>query len=54
MVVQWLRIRLAVQGCEFNPGLGHEDPMCHEASKPVHCNGRSCVPPLSDLIQPDK
>ena len=34
LVVQWLRIRLPVQGTRVR-ALVREDPTCHEATKPV-------------------
>ena len=32
LVVQWLRIRLPVQRCRFDPWSGNEDPTCLEAT----------------------
>ena len=37
LVVQWLRIRLPVQGTRVR-ALVQEDPTCRRATKPVHHN----------------
>ena len=37
LVVQWLRIRLPLQGTQVR-ALVQEDPTCHRATKPVHHN----------------
>ena len=37
LVVQWLRIRLPVQGTQVQ-ALVQEDPTCRGATKPVHHN----------------
>ena len=37
LVVQWLRIRLPMQGTRVR-ALVREDPTCHRATKPVHHN----------------
>ena len=37
LVVQWLRIRLPMQGTWVR-ALAQEDPTCHEATKPVSHN----------------
>ena len=37
LVVQWLRIRLPMQGTRVR-ALVQEDPTCHGAAKPVHHN----------------
>ena len=37
LVVQWLRIRLLMQGTRVQALVG-EDPTCHGATKPVHHN----------------
>ena len=45
LVVQWLRIRLPVQGTRVR-ALVQEDPTCCRATKPVHHNYWACVPLL--------
>ena len=42
LVVQWLRIRLLVQGTQVQ-ALVQEDPTCHGATKPMHHNYRACA-----------
>ena len=42
LVVQWLRIRLPVQGTWVR-ALVQEDPMCRGATKPVRHNYRACA-----------
>ena len=42
LVVQWLRIRLPMQGTQV-PALVREDPTCHGAAKPVRHNYRACA-----------
>ena len=42
LVVQWLRIRLPVQGT-WVQALDQEDPTCHGATKPVHHNYYACA-----------
>ena len=42
LVVQWLRIRLPVQGTRVQAPV-HEDPTCHGATKPVHHNYWACA-----------
>ena len=37
LVVQWLRIRLPMQGTRIQ-ALVQEDPTCHGATKPMHHN----------------
>ena len=37
LVVQWLRIRLPMQGTRV-PALVHEDPTCHGVTKPLGHN----------------
>ena len=37
LVVQWLRISLAMQGILIQPLVG-EDPTCHRATKPMRHN----------------
>ena len=43
LVVQWLRILLAMQGTRIW-FLVQEDPTCHGANKPVHHNDWACAP----------
>ena len=42
LVVQWLRIRLTMQGTQVR-ALVWEDPTCHGATKPVHHNYWACT-----------
>ena len=42
LVVQWLRIRLPVQGTRVQ-ALVREDPTCHEATKPMYHNYWGCA-----------
>ena len=42
LVVQWLRIRLPMQGTQVR-ALVWEDPTCHGATKPVHHNYWVCA-----------
>ena len=42
LAVQWLRIRLPMQGTRVHP-LVREDPTCHGATKPVRHNYWACV-----------
>ena len=42
LVVQWLRIRLPVQGTRVR-ALVREDPTCRRATKPVCCNYWACA-----------
>ena len=42
LVVQWLRIRLPVQGTRVR-ALVREDPTCCRATKPVRHNYKACV-----------
>ena len=37
MVVQWLRVRLSMQGIQVR-SLVWEDPICHRAAKPMRHN----------------
>ena len=54
LVVQWLRIRLPMQGTRVQ-SLVWEDPTCHEATKPVRRNyggsagPRACALPTSEI-----
>ena len=43
LVVQWLRIRLPMQGTQVQD-LAQEDSTCLRATKPVHHNCRARVP----------
>ena len=42
LVVQWLRIRLTMQGTRVR-ALVREDPTCRGATKPVSHNYRACA-----------
>ena len=42
LVVQWLRIRLPMQGTQVQ-ALAREDPSCHGATKPVSHNYWVCT-----------
>ena len=42
LVVQWLRIRLPMQGTRVQ-ALGREDPTCHRAPKPMRHNYWACA-----------
>ena len=42
LVVQWLRICLALQGIPV-PSLVWDDPTCHRATKPMHHNYWACA-----------
>ena len=48
LVVQWLRIRLPMQGTRVQ-ALVREDPTCHRATKPVRHNYWACEPQLLSL-----
>ena len=45
LVMQWLRIRLPMQGTRVR-ALVREDPTCHGETKPVCHNYEDCVPQL--------
>ena len=43
LVVQWLRLRLAMPGTWVLSLVGHWDLTCHRAAKPAHHNSRVCA-----------
>ena len=43
LVVQWLRIHLAIRGCGFDPWLEAKIPTCHGATNPQSSNYWACA-----------
>ena len=52
LVVEWLRILLAMQGTQVQFLVGELDPTCLRASKPACCNYRARAPCTMQLESP--